>query len=308
MARKNRLPPPTGVLVTCKICGETKDENLFPYSRGKRNGLVCRSCNLERKRVLYLTDENTREAAKRRARENPLKNPEQYKESRKRYVEENRDELLSKKRTYQQANRERENQRCSDWYYANKDTQEYKDKIADYRTRSDKQIKASQRKYYLVNIEKFKDAGRKRRKEKPWANTFYTRQYNLAREQRTPSWIDKKAILWFYENRPQGFEVDHIIPLNGDLVSGLHVASNLQFLLGSVNSSKSNKFDPDSFDPYYVPSAWGLGYWDGERCCMPSEFEDSYFIKGWHPLFEDTQEYEDICNNLCPVDTELGFR
>jgi hypothetical protein len=42
------------------------------------------------------------------------------------------------------------------------------------------------------------------------------------------------------------FEVDHIIPLNGEIVSGLHVLSNLQVLPISVNRSKGNKFYTNS--------------------------------------------------------------
>lgn len=62
------------------------------------------------------------------------------------------------------------------------------------------------------------------------------------RKYRLPKWADVKAIREFYMNKPKGYEVDHIIPLSGKLVSGLHVLENLQYLTIAENRSKNNKF------------------------------------------------------------------
>lgn len=71
-----------------------------------------------------------------------------------------------------------------------------------------------------------------------------------AKLQRTPSWACPKAIAQVYElaafcNQIAGpAHVDHEIPLQGELVSGLHVHQNLQVLPGSENCAKRNRFDP----------------------------------------------------------------
>tara|TARA_Y100000310_G_scaffold342024_1_gene443386 strand:- start:1391 stop:1870 length:480 start_codon:yes stop_codon:yes gene_type:complete len=53
---------------------------------------------------------------------------------------------------------------------------------------------------------------------------------------------DKKEIAEFYRNCPEDFHVDHIIPLNGRNVSGLHTIGNLQYLSAGENLRKSNNF------------------------------------------------------------------
>ena len=73
---------------------------------------------------------------------------------------------------------------------------------------------------------------------------------HTAKLKRTPTWDpDAHLILAKYQlaamlTKTSGKEhhVDHIIPLQGRKVSGLHVFSNLRVILGSDNAKKSNKF------------------------------------------------------------------
>lgn len=60
--------------------------------------------------------------------------------------------------------------------------------------------------------------------------------------QATPPWSDLAAVQEFYTNCPPGMHVDHIIPLQGRKVSGLHLLDNLQYLTAFENLSKSNSF------------------------------------------------------------------
>lgn len=61
---------------------------------------------------------------------------------------------------------------------------------------------------------------------------------------RTPKWADTDKIKEIYKDCPEGHHVDHVIPLQGELVSGLHVEYNLQYLTAEDNIKKSNSFIP----------------------------------------------------------------
>ena len=55
----------------------------------------------------------------------------------------------------------------------------------------------------------------------------------------------REAINAFYAACPEGFHVDHIVPLKNPKVSGLHVLANLRYLPAEENLRKRNKFYPD---------------------------------------------------------------
>lgn len=72
-----------------------------------------------------------------------------------------------------------------------------------------------------------------------------------AETRQTPSWADKEAIRAVYleavrltQETGVQHHVDHVIPLRGRLVSGLHVHQNLQVIPWLDNLKKSNRHVP----------------------------------------------------------------
>lgn len=62
-----------------------------------------------------------------------------------------------------------------------------------------------------------------------------------------PGWASQEKITEIYKSTPDGYVVDHDVPLLGKLVCGLHVEHNLQHLTKKENLLKSNKFDPMTY-------------------------------------------------------------
>lgn len=83
----------------------------------------------------------------------------------------------------------------------------------------------------------------------PEMQAIYARRRTERISQNTPPWADMAAINEIYRKafkmRAEGLNVvvDHIIPLRGELVSGLHVPENLQIIGRFSNAEKSNKYE-----------------------------------------------------------------
>ncbi len=90
------------------------------------------------------------------------------------------------------------------------------------------------------------------RKRNPHKINFYSAKRHAAKLQRIPKWLTKSdwiEIKWAYQiakdlTKETGLvhEVDHIIPLQGKNISGLHCPQNLQILTKKENNTKNNKF------------------------------------------------------------------
>lgn len=104
--------------------------------------------------------------------------------------------------------------------------------------------------YRIENKEKEQQYRKKYKTENKNKTNANTAKRRSLKAQRTPKWCDENKVKYFY-TLAQYFEfitlgikyhVDHIIPLNGDTVCGLHVDNNLQILRADQNLTKNNKW------------------------------------------------------------------
>lgn len=76
-------------------------------------------------------------------------------------------------------------------------------------------------------------------------------KYLAAKRSATPSWLTKEMegqiqeIYWLAQDlskvSPDRYHVDHIVPIQGENICGLHVPWNLQVLPSDINISKGNR-------------------------------------------------------------------
>jgi len=122
-----------------------------------------------------------------------------------------------------------------------------------YRAANKEKIIANKRAAYLATREANLAQKREYRQANKGKINFLCSMRKKVVKQRTPMWLspfDRLKIKCYYSvaamlarNNKEPWHVDHIVPLQGKLVSGLHVPNNLQFLRGVDNVRKKNKFE-----------------------------------------------------------------
>ena len=122
-----------------------------------------------------------------------------------------------------------------------------------YRAANKEKIIANKRAAYLATREASLAQKREYRQANKGKINFLCAMRKKVVKQRTPMWLspfDRLKIKCYYSvaamlarNNKEPWHVDHIVPLQGKLVSGLHVPNNLQFLRGVDNVRKKNKFE-----------------------------------------------------------------
>lgn len=89
-------------------------------------------------------------------------------------------------------------------------------------------------------------------RDHPWVIRALTAKRRAAKKQRTPLWLNQAhlaEIEGFYhfakvmeQITGREYHVDHEVPLQGRIASGLHVPENMRAIPASENQRKSNRF------------------------------------------------------------------
>lgn len=127
----------------------------------------------------------------------------------------------------------------------------------DYRKTNKEKIDLKGKIYREQNRDRILKYLKSWRKSNPEKVLTGSRERKKRQKQATPSWLSKDQESQFadmYKLRDEcsmltgdPYEVDHIVPLKGSNISGLHVPWNLQVLPKDLNRSKGNRYEPETY-------------------------------------------------------------
>jgi hypothetical protein len=221
----------------CKRCNVDKplDEFQMDKRRNKHYG-TCRKCRVKAQNDRRLANiDESRKKTREYLRVWRAKNPEKQAANCKRYDEKNRDKRSAYAKQYRKDNPEKVKALLQSWVKANPE------KMKGYMQKASKAWHERnpdyQSNFYKANKERYVAARARRR---------------AAQESATPTWltaIDKAMIQEMYDVSEARYiqtgikhHVDHIVPINGKGVAGMHVPWNLQVITAHENLSKGWRF------------------------------------------------------------------
>lgn len=209
-----------GMRKRCSRCQEEMSLDRFHKSNQTSDGLNSRCAICQSEAVKQCFD-------RKRANGQPIITDAQKKRS------------LERKVGYYKANPEKYRKLTADYRTSN--PEKYKLAIDAARRKRPEYMSAYALQYYRLNSDKI------RPRHSAQAMKRYARKAHAI-----PSWADTEAIKVFYDKAAQltgvtgvRHEVDHIVPILGNTVCGLHVEHNLQILRKTENVKKGNRYWPD---------------------------------------------------------------
>lgn len=220
----------------CRDCDTMKPLEAFSKNKRKPDGLdiYCKPCT------------------GRRSAENYQKNKAKRREQNKKWLVENPGKAAEYCAKWRRANPEKNAASLRNWYINNRSKALLGDKLR--REQNLEKFIARERASYQRNKETRRLKNLRWRKANTHMITHYAAKRRASRVERTPKWltaIHHGQIQAFYfcaqvVSKETGVlhHVDHIVPLRGKTVSGLHVPWNLQIIPAIENLRKNNTWRP----------------------------------------------------------------
>jgi hypothetical protein len=140
-------------------------------------------------------------------------------------------------------------ERVKAWRAANPD--KWAEQKRRYAKRHPEQLVAKTLRWKANNPERAAEVSRNTRLKNAGRVQANKSKYRASKKNRTPNWITTVSLfemqcIYAYRAALQSvglnYEVDHIIPLQGKIVSGLHTPENLQVIPTIQNRIKNNRY------------------------------------------------------------------